>query len=258
MSLASFAAVARAVAWRGFRQSISAPAFVIPMLLFPLFLFAALVGGLSMVADIPGIDLPSDYASFQFVFVLLQSAAAGGAIAGIAIAIDYQTGFGRRLLLASPNRSGILAGYALVALQRAVVIWISLLAIGLIAGMDVGGSGVDLFGLFVLAILVNVAATLWSAGIAMRMRSLQAGPLIQMPILMIFFLAPVFVPIGLLTGWIHAIAKLNPITALLEAGRGLIAGKPVLVGLAFVIAVALVFLTAIWGRSGLRSAETAG
>jgi ABC-2 type transport system permease protein len=254
--MTQFLNVARAVAWRGMRQAIAAPTFFIPLLMFPLFLFVAMVGGLSAVANIPGINLPGDYASFQFVFVLLQAAATGGAITGIAIALDFQTGFSRRLLLAAPNRGGIVAGYALVALQNGILVWAVMTVIGLIAGMDVSGSGVELFGLFGLALLVNVAATLWAAGIALRIRSLQAGPLMQMPILIIFFLAPVFVPLDLLTGWIHAIAKINPVTALLEAGRGLIAGKPELVALAFAIAIGLVVLMALWARGGLRSAET--
>jgi ABC-2 type transport system permease protein len=40
----------------------------------------------------------------------------------------------------------------------------------------------------------------------------------------LLFLAPVYVPIGLLQGWIHAVARYNPVTVTLEAGRGLLAG----------------------------------
>jgi ABC-2 type transport system permease protein len=89
----------------------------------------------------------------------------------------------------------------------------------------------------------------------MRIRSLQAGPLMQMPVLMVFFVAPVFVPIELLTGWVHAVATVNPVTALLEAGRGLISGQPELVGLAFGIGASAVLLAALWARGGLRRAE---
>ena len=70
-----------------------------------------------------------------------------------------------------------------------------LTAIALIAGMDVGGSGVELFGLYGLAILVNLTATLWAAGVAMRVRSIQGGPLMQFPVFLILFLAPVYVPL---------------------------------------------------------------
>lgn len=255
MSASRFRGVATALAWRGVRQSLGTPSLLAPMLMFPLFLYVALIGGLSSVEEIPGFDFAGDYASFQFVFVLLQSAAAGGSIAGFTVALDFQTGFARRYLLAAANRNAIIAGYVLVALQQAALIWAVLVVVGLAAGMQIDGGGLDLFGLFALAALVNVASTLLAAGIAMRIRSLQAGPLMQMPMLMVFFVAPVFVPIELLTGWVHTVAKVNPVTVLLEAGRGLISGQPELVGLAFGIGAAAVLLAAVWARGGLRRAE---
>ena len=124
--------------------------------------------------------------------------------------------------------------------------------------MKVDGSGVDLFGLFALAVLVNLTATMWAAGVAMRVRSIQGGPLMQIPIFLILFLAPVYVPLALLSGWIHAVASVNPTTALLEAGRGFISGEPATVALAFALAVTLPVLFALWARGGLRSAEAAG
>jgi ABC-type multidrug transport system permease subunit len=89
-------------------------------------------------------------------------------------------------------------------------------------------------------------------------RSIQGGPLMQFPVFLILFLAPVYVPLDLLSGWIHAVASINPITALLEAGRGLISCDPVLVGAAFAIGLALSALFALWAKGGLRSAEAAG
>ena len=104
----------------------------------------------------------------------------------------------------------------------------------------IGGSGVDLFGLIVLALLVNLAATLFAAGVAFRARTIQAGPAMQMPVFLILFLAPVYVPLDLLQGWIHGVASVNPITALLEAGRSLIAGEPELIVAAFAIVLGLI------------------
>ena len=60
----------------------------------------------------------------------------------------------------------------------------------------------------------------------MRFRSVQAGPLMQTPVFMLLFLAPVYVPLDLLQGWIHASRGFNPLTFLLEAGRGFIEGEP--------------------------------
>ena len=65
------------------------------------------------------------------MFVLLQAAAFGGVFTGFGIAADFEYGFARRLLLAAPNRLGILAGYALAALARATFVGALLFAVAL-------------------------------------------------------------------------------------------------------------------------------
>ena len=250
--------IALAVAWRSIHNFLTNPAFLAPAILFPLFFFTAFAGGLSAVGNLPGFQFPSGYTAFQFVFVLLQSAAFGGVFTGFGIARDFESGFARRYLLAATSRGAIVGGYAIAALVRALITWTVLTAVALVAGMQVGGSGVDLFGLFGLAVMVNLAAALWAAGVAMRVRSIQGGPLMQFPTFLILFLAPVYVPLELLSGWLHAVASANPITALLEAGRGFIAGEATLVVAAFAIALALPLLLSLWARGGLRRAEAAG
>jgi ABC-2 type transport system permease protein len=250
--------IAVAVAWRSVHNFLTHPAFLVPAIAFPLFFFVAFAGGLSAIGNVPGFDFPSGYTAFQFVFVLLQSAAFGGVFTGFGIARDFESGFARRYLLAATDRRAIVAGYMLAALVRAAITWTVLTVVALLAGMEVGGEGVELVGLYGLAVLVNLAATLWAAGVAMRVRSIQGGPFMQFPAFLILFLAPVYVPLDLLSGWIHAVASVNPVTALLEAGRGFISGEPTVVALAFAIALALPLLFALWARGGLRRAEAAG
>ena len=77
----------------------------------------------------------------------------------------------------------------------------------------------------------------------------------QFPIFLLIFLAPVFVPLGLLTGWIHTVASVNPFTAFLEGARSLLAGSTEMVAIAFGIAIPLAAVFAVWSLTGLRSAE---
>jgi ABC-2 type transport system permease protein len=250
--------VAGAVAWRGLHNFFTNPALIVPAVLFPLFFLAAFAGGLSRVSDIPSFDFPAGYTSFQYVWILLQTVALGGAFTGFAIARDFESGFARRLLLAASRRGGIILGYALVSLARVTVTGGVATIAALLAGMRVLGSGVDLFGLLGLALLVNVAATLFATGMAMILRTSSGGFLIQTPIFVALFLSPVFVPLGLLEGWIRTVASVNPITFVLEAGRGFIAGAPTGVPLAFGLGAALVLVFVPWAFFGLRRAEKAG
>jgi len=250
--------VAQGVAWRTIKNVVTTPSILLPSLLFPLFMFTAFAGGLSQVQELPGFDFEDGYTAFQFVFVLLQSAAFGGVFTGFGIARDFEGGFARRLLLASPRRSGIVLGYAIAAFLRWAIVALAVTAVALVAGMEVSGDPVELVGMYSLALLVNVCGFMWSAGIAMRFRSIQAGPLMQMPVFLLLFFAPVYVPLDLLTGAMHAVAVLNPITYVLEAGRSLISGQPEEIALAFLLAAALAGTLSLWAFRGLRRAEAAG
>ena len=228
---------ASGVAWRTLKVVFTNPSLLFPSLIFPLFFFTAFAGGLSQVANVPGFDFPPGYTAFQFCFVLVQSAAFGGVFTGFGIARDFEYGFARRLLLAAPNRTGIVLGYAIAALVRWSLTATMLTVVALLAGMNVFGGPIDVFGMYVLALLINIAGLLWAAGVAMRFRTMQAGPVMQMPVFLALFFAPVYVPLVLLEGWIEVLATLNPITYVLEAVRSLLAGNAVDVLLAFGLAL---------------------
>jgi ABC-2 type transport system permease protein len=135
---------------------------------------------------------------------------------------------------------------------------VSVFAIALATGLEIGGNGVDLAGLIGLALIVNVAAFLFAAGVMTRLRTLQAAPAMQLPVFFILMTSPVYVPRDLLQGWIETVAKFNPATAIVEAGRSLMAGGPFHVLLAFAAAAGLATALSVIARRGLRKAEAAG
>jgi ABC-2 type transport system permease protein len=250
-----FVAVAGAVLRRNLIHAFKNPALLIPSLIFPLLFLTAFAGGLSSIANVPGFDFPSGYTTFQFVFVFLQSAAFGGVFTGFAVAADFESGFGRRLLLGSPRRAGIIAGYVAAALVRWAVTATVVTVAAFIAGLQVDGNPAQLVGLISLGVLTNLAACLWGTGLALRFQTLQAGPLMQIPIFLLLFMAPVYVPLHLIKGWVNTAASYNPVTALVEAGRGFISGQPDVVGLAYVAGAALTAVALVWSLTGLVRAE---
>jgi len=256
--VSEFVSVALGVSWRVLHKIVKNPALLAPQLIFPLFFFTAFAGGLSGLDELPSFEFPAGYTAFVFVFVLLQTAAFGGVFTGFGIASDFEYGFARRMFVAAPRRSALVAGYALAAIGRWAVTATLLTVVALATGMEIGGGVVDVVALFTLALLVNLGGLLWACGVAMRFRTLQAGPVMQMPTFMALFFAPVYVPIGLLDGWLEAVAHVNPLTHVLETGRSLIAGAPHDVLLAYGLGAAMVAGFALWALRGLRSAERAG
>jgi ABC-2 type transport system permease protein len=250
--------IALTIAWRSLHTYLRRPDLFVPSLVFPLVFLASFAGGLTALGSVPGFHFPAGYTAFQFVFVLSQASMFAGLFTGFTLAFDFESGFARRLMLAAEDRRGIALGYALVGLSRAAITLTVVTGAALAAGMKITGDGVDLFGLYGLAALLVLIGYAWAAGVAFRFRSIQAGPLMQTPVFLILFLAPVYVPLNLLKGWIHGVASINPATAFLEAGRGLISGVHDHTLLAFICALGLIALFTLWLLAGLRNAEAAG
>jgi ABC-2 type transport system permease protein len=250
--------VAGGLAWRLLHTLATNPLLFLPPMLMPLFFFTAFAGGLSAVSNIPGFDYPPGYTSFIFAFVLCQSAAFGGVFSGFSIAADFQFGFGKRLLLATPHRTALILGYGIVAVIRAAITLTVVTVAGLIVGLKIDGGGLDVFGMYGLAAIINVTGLLFAAGVALRFRSLQATPLMQVPVFLFLFLAPVYVPRHLLGGWVHSVAPFNPATHVMETARELIAGQGADYLATLGIVSALLAAVFVFAIRGLRQAEAAG
>ena len=249
--------VARYVAWRNLRLLLRSPTLLLPALLLPLFFLVAFAGALSNLANIPGFGT-KDYTAFQYVFTLLQSSVFTGAMGGFALTADFESGFIDRLMTTATARTAIIAGYVIAMLARGVIAAAVLTPVAFAIGMHIHGSPLEIVGLYGLAALLNIVATLWSTGVAMHVRSFSGAGAMFLPLFLLLFLSPVFVPLKDLTGWIHAAAVGNPFTRLLEAGRGFITGAPKDVAWAYGALAGLIVLTALFALRGVRSASRAG
>lgn len=246
--------VALGVASRSARGLTKAPPKTLGPMLAPLFFFVAFSGSLSGVAETKGFGY-YDYYAFVYVFIFFMSAMFVGIFTAFDIAGDFETGLGRRLMSAAPKRMAIVAGYLIVGVGRAIVTVVVVSVIVFATGTELKGGVVDMLALLGLAILLNVATTLYGTGLALRLQTRQAGTLVLIPVFMAIFLTPVFTTREDLTGWLKTAAGLNPITPSMEAGRGFVAGEPYHVGLAFATAAGLVIFFLIFAMRGMRKAE---
>ena len=246
--------VALGVARRSTRKLMKNPILGSPPLLIPLFLFAAFAGALAAIQNTKGFGYYS-YTAFVFVYVFYLGAMFVGAFSAFEIAADYEGGIGNRLMLAAPRRLAIIGGYLLYAVGRFVVGSAVIWAVALATGLSVRGGALEIAGLVTLALLLCIATALYGAGVALRLRSIAAATVILIPVFMILFLSPVFVPRDQLTGWLKVATGLNPLTPPVEAGRGFLADDPTSVALAFAVAVGLVIAFGAWAVRGMKKAE---
>jgi ABC-type multidrug transport system permease subunit len=249
-----FLSVTLGIATRQVLRLLKSPPLLIPSILFPLIMFAAFTGPVSAIAKAPNFGYP-DYTAFILVFVLMQGAVFAGVLVGVSLADDFEGGIAKRLMLAVPQRPAIVLGYLLMAWIRTLVVAAILFVAGFIGGMTVRGTTIQLVGLIALMLIFSTAAALYAAGVALRTQSVQASPLMQLPMLVLMLLMPVYSPRHLLQGWIHSVANVNPFTTIVEAGRGLLEAQPVSVWQAYAIVCGFLAITTIWAMTGLRKAE---
>ncbi|GAA2149977.1 ABC transporter permease [Actinomadura napierensis] len=246
------------IAGRNLRTAFTTPSLLLPPIVAPLVFFTAFSGGLSVLAHVPGFAYRNGYLSFEFVFAALQGAVFAGIFSGLTLARDFESGVARRLLVGVRHHRAIVGGYVLTALGRAPVVTVALFLIGLAAGMKVTADPLQLLLLFAISECLAAMGALWACGIALRLRTVQAAPLMQIFAFLTVYLSPVFAPVGLLSPWLRAVARLNPFTALLESGRGLMQGDLVRLGATAAATAGLLLLLYLWAVLGLRRARAAG
>jgi ABC-2 type transport system permease protein len=251
---AVYVRAALGIAGRTLRTTFRNPALLMPPLVAPLIFFTIFGGGLGALSGAPGFHFPGGYTSFSFVFILLNGASFAAIFAGLALAQDLESGFSRRLMLGVGRRSALLVGYGLTAVVRIALGLAVLFGAATAAGVRAHGSPWNVVWLVGVALGFGVVVALWAIGAALRLRSVQGAPAIQVPVLMAMFFAPAFAPLALLTGWIHGAATWNPISYLLSSGRGFLAGDPTDVLRAGLALAVLVPLLVVWAGTGLQRA----
>ena len=214
----SSAAVTWAVAKRSLVLIPRTPSTFFPSLIMPVFLTISFAGAFSGIVKLPG--FPADSSLSWFIpMTTIQGAAFAGITTGMGVARDFETGFYDRFLASPASRASLLGGPLLAAMFRGLLPLTLLLIITVVTGTDVPGGPLGIAALAVTALGVALMGGAWSTGVALRSKSMQAVPLIQTGMFVGFFLSTAQMPINLLTGWLHTVARGNPMTNILQLAR---------------------------------------
>lgn len=216
--LVSAFGVARGLAGRSLLLIPRIPSTFVPSLIFPIFITISFSGAFQAVTRLPG--FPTDkMINWVLPMAIVQGAAFAGITTGLGIARDLEGGFYDRLLLAPVRPAGLLAGPLMAAVARSLVPFTLVLLAGLVAGAEMPGGVLGLVALLVAAGGTALIAGGWALGLAFRIRSMTAAPLMQVGLFLVFFLSTAQVPLNVMTGWLHGVARVNPMTNVLALGR---------------------------------------
>ena len=202
---------------RALNEVIRVPGAAIPGALAPTLFMLGLTATFGKLTTLPGFST-DDFMSFILPVGLLQGATFSGAATGVNLARDIEQGWFDRLLAAPVPRSVLLAGIVFSASLRSLLPMSMLLVVGFSLGVTFPG----LDGLVVALLLATTFAACsacYSVTLALRFRTQAAAPLMQAGAFMAVMFTTSFAPLELLTGLLHDLAAVNPVTHIVEAVR---------------------------------------
>jgi ABC-type multidrug transport system permease subunit len=210
-------ATIRALAVRALNEITRVPGAALPGVLAPTIFMVGLSGVFGEAARLPGFDA-TDFRTFIVPVGLLQGAAFTGAATGVNLARDIEGGWFDRLLVCPAPRTTILLGVVSSAALRALLPGTFLFCVAMALGVDFPG----VLALALTVVLVMGLATsiaFYAVIIALRFRTQQAAPLMQMAGFIAVLFSTAYAPKELLAGWLKAIATINPVTLVLQGVR---------------------------------------
>jgi ABC-2 type transport system permease protein len=206
---------------RAVREVIRLPAATVPTLFIPLFFLAVNIGQISKTFPSTTPFLHGQgYVGFQVPVSLMFAVCT--ATSGLALVTEIDLGYFDKLLVAPIRRSSIIFGRLAADLVRGLAVSTLVLLVALAFGMQVRAGVPGAIVLVLLAALWGVAYAGIGMLVALHTRNVQATNASFLVFFPLLFLTPNFVPFELLTPVMEVLARVNPVSYVIEGLRSLV------------------------------------
>ncbi len=166
-----------------------------------------------------------DYRAYLAPGVMAQAAMFIAIFFGLSVIWERDVGQLQRLLATPLPRAAIVLGKAAGACVRALVQAFLLLAVLAAAGIPLRWTFAGVVGAIAMLMLGTAAfacmSMLLAAVVKERERFMGIGQLVIMPL---FFASSALYPLSIMPGWLHALARVNPLTYEVQGLRQMLVG----------------------------------
>jgi len=166
-----------------------------------------------------------DYRAYLAPGIMAQAALFIAIFFGLAVIWERDVGQLQRLLATPLPRTAIVLGKAAGASVRSLVQAVLLLIVVAIAGIGLQWTVLGVIGALAMLMLATAGFASLSICIAAcvkkRERFMGIGQLIMMPL---FFASSALYPLAIMPGWLHVIARVNPLTYEVQGLREMLVG----------------------------------
>lgn len=163
-----------------------------------------------------------DYLAFMTPGILAQSVLFSGIFYGIAVIWERDLGIVHKLLVSPAPRASLVLGKALAAgvrgIAQGLIIYALALAMGIALRLEATAAVGVLAGIVLGSAIFSTLSLIIACLVKTRERFMGIGQLLTMPL---FFASNAIYPLELMPGWLVAIARVNPLTYLVDLLRAL-------------------------------------
>ena len=166
-----------------------------------------------------------DYRAYITPGVMAQAALFIAIFFGLAVIWERDVGQLQRLLATPLPRTAIVLGKAAGSGVRALVQAALLLVVVAATGIGLRWTVLGVVGALVMLVLATAAfacmSMLIAAAVRTRERFMGIGQLVMMPL---FFASSALYPLSIMPGWLHVVARINPLTYEVQGLRQMLVG----------------------------------
>ena len=208
----------RAMMIRGLLTIRRLPSAFFPSLAMPVFTMIAFAGTYFAITKIPG--FPTDRSVNWFLPLGISF---GSAFSGIGMGFstirDIETGFYDRLRMSPTSRLSLITGPLFTAWIRSLMLCAFVIPFGVALGARFTGGLLGILALVVASLGISTISLGWGLGLAYRFRDMRGAAVMQLTMFIVLYLSTAQMPLPLLQGWLHAVARVNPLTNILRLAR---------------------------------------
>jgi ABC-2 type transport system permease protein len=206
---------------RAIREIARYPEATIPALFIPLFFLVVNIGQVSKTFPSTTPFLHGQgYVAFQLPVSLMFAVAT--ASSGLALVTEIENGYFDKLLAAPIRRSSMIFGRLAADLVRGMLGATVVLLAGLALGAHMESGVLGALVLVILAALFGVGYAGFGILVALRTRNVQATNTSFLLFFPLLFLTPNFVPFDRLSPLMEKLARINPVSYVIEGLRSLV------------------------------------
>ena len=231
------------MSWRNLLRLVRTPQLIVFSTIQPVIfvlMFRYVFGGAIKIPNFPYVD-------FLMAGVWVQTVTFGALNTGVGLAEDLQSGLIERFRSLPMARSAVLLGRTTADLVRNVLVVALMTLIGFLVGFNYHVSFVGLLGALGMVLLFAYSLSWLSALLGLVAPNAETAQAAFFPIsAVLVFASGAFVPVESMDqAWLRAFARNQPVTAVINAVRGLTLGGPtaskVVLALAWIAGITVVF-----------------